>query len=91
MLSELCLYLMLLHCTTWSVDTLVVAATMTHTHFTTMYVETSHTPWILGRSAFGYAGDGYVHCPMKNRSDGKLVELLSATDHADPAIDDYAP
>ena len=38
-----------------------------------------------------YAGDGYVHCPMENRSDGKLVKLLSATDHTDPAIDDYAP
>jgi len=41
-----------------------------------------------------YAGDGYVHRLIQNKSDGKLVELpsaLSSTHNTNPASGDYVP
>ena len=57
------------------------------------YLETSHTYAmdVDTQRVWDYAGDGYVHRLIQNQSDGKLVELPSATDYADPASGDYVP
>lgn len=60
------------------------------------YQETAHTYAmdVDTQRVWDYAGDGYVHRLIQNKSDGKLVELPSApssSGHANTASGDYVP
>ncbi|KAF8446658.1 BRCA1-associated protein 2-domain-containing protein [Terfezia claveryi] len=65
-------------------------------HAVQHYKDTAHTYAmdVDTQRVWDYAGDGYVHRLIQNKSDGKLVELpasLSSTHSTNPADGDYVP
>ncbi|KAF8425969.1 RING-10 protein [Tirmania nivea] len=65
-------------------------------HAVQHYKDTGHTYAmdVDTQRVWDYAGDGYVHRLIQNKSDGKLVELpsaLSSTHNTNTASDDYVP